>query len=160
VGDGIAQSAIDGNGIAAGLEGYAFALRRCRSRPPAPGGVAPSPTSRKRAFRATRKRSSLSSIHEKARPFSRPFRNHQGKVDLSLDSSGAILLRTALPIAIRSFTLKGSYSILANILVARRLPNLARQQQHKPKPHEARRATAQGLRLARQIEKERCQKGQ
>ena len=96
---------------------------------------------------------------EKARPFSRPFRNHQGKVDLSHDSSGAILLRTALPIAIRSFTLNGSHSILANILVAKRLPNLARQQ-HKPKPHEAKRATAQGLRLARQIEKERHQKRQ
>ena len=155
--DGIAQGAIDVTGIAAGLEGCAFALRRCRSRHPAPGGVAPSPTSRKRAFRATRKRSSLPSIHEKARPFSRPFRNHQGKVDLSHDSSGVILLRTALPIAIRSFTLNGSHSILANVLVARRLPNLARQQ-HKPKPHEARRATAQGLRLARQIEKERRQK--
>ena len=65
---------------------------------------------------------------EKARPFSRPFRNHQGKVDLSPDSSGAILLRTALPIAIRSFTLNGPHSISANILVARRWANLARQQ--------------------------------
>ena len=145
--------------VAAKLEGCAFSSRRRHSRHPAPGGVAPSPTSRKRAFRATRKRSSLSSKHEKARPFSRPFRSHQGKVDLSHDSSGAILLRTASPIAIRSFTLNGSHSVLANILVARRLPNLARQQ-HKPKPHEARRATAQGLRLARQIEKERRQKRQ
>ena len=48
MGDGIAQSAIDATGSAAGLEGYAFALRRRRSRHPAPGGVAPSPTSRKR----------------------------------------------------------------------------------------------------------------
>ena len=48
MGDGIAQSAIDATGIAAGLEGCAFALRRCRSRHPAPDGVAPSPTSRKR----------------------------------------------------------------------------------------------------------------
>ena len=48
MGDGIAQGAIDGNGIAAGLEGYAFTPRRCRSRHPAPGGVVPSPTSRKR----------------------------------------------------------------------------------------------------------------
>ena len=67
MGDGIAQGAIDATGIAAGPEGYAFALRRCRSRHPAPGGVAPSPTSRKRACRATRKRSSLSSRARKGK---------------------------------------------------------------------------------------------
>ena len=55
VGDGIAHSAIGASGIAAGLEGCAFSSRRRHSRHPAPGGVAPSPTSRKRAFRATRK---------------------------------------------------------------------------------------------------------
>ena len=46
-------------------------------------------------------------------------------------SSGATLLRTALPIAIRSTSFNASRSILANIFVARRLANFARQQYKK-----------------------------
>ena len=143
-------------------EPWTTASRKARlTRPASPQGLKATPSPASLPFPSPRPRRGCAVAHatkapfgrhenvqasrrgrEKARPFSRPFRSNQGKVGLSQDSSGAILLRTALPIAIRPFTLKGSHSILANILVARRLPKLARQQ-YKPKPHEAKRATAQ-----------------
>ena len=69
--------AIDESVVAAKLEGCAFSSRRRHSRHPAPGGVAPSPTSRKRAFRATRK---LGKPHVEARKGFAEFSNTQEKI--------------------------------------------------------------------------------
>ena len=46
-------------------------------------------------------------------------------------ASGVILFRTALPVAVRSTSLNASRSIWANILVAMRLADFARQQYEK-----------------------------
>ena len=81
---GIAQRAIGESVVAAKLEGCAFSSRRRHSRHPAPGGVAPSPTSRKRPSGDTKNLASLTSMHEKPSDLSRTLNKQHGDVDRSL----------------------------------------------------------------------------
>ena len=96
--------------------------------PPPPRGGMPAHPSRKRACRATRKLASLPSKHERAKPFSRPLREPQGKVEGMLRSFSICLAnRSHCAVALFAscgFGLCCCLARLGNRLATRILANL------------------------------------